>query len=46
MELPISFVDAIIGTEVEIPTLTGKVKITIPPELTGQTFRLKKKRVS
>lgn len=44
MELPISFVDAIIGTEVEIPTLTGKAKITIPPGThTGQTFRLKKK---
>ena len=29
-EIPISFTDATLGNEVEIPTLTGKVKINVP----------------
>lgn len=44
MELPLSFVDAIRGTEVEVPTLTGKAKLKIPPGTqSGQVFRLKAK---
>ncbi len=44
MELPISFLDALMGTEIEIPTLTGKASLKIP-ECThpGQIFRLKNK---
>ena len=44
MELPISFVDALLGTRVEIPILSGKAQLTIPPGThTGQMFRLKGK---
>lgn len=44
MELPISFVDAIIGTSVDVPTLLGKAAIKVPPGThTGQVFRLRGK---
>jgi molecular chaperone DnaJ len=44
MELPVSFVDALLGTKVEIPILAGKAQLTIPPGThTGQMFRLKGK---
>jgi len=44
MDLPVSYTDAILGTSVEIPTLTGKAVIRIPPGThSGQTFRLKGK---
>lgn len=44
MELPVSFVDALLGTKVEIPILSGKAQLTIPPGThTGQMFRLKGK---
>ncbi|MCB0419797.1 MAG: DnaJ domain-containing protein [Bdellovibrionales bacterium] len=44
MELPISFVDAIIGTSIEVPTLLGKASIKVPPGThTGQVFRLRGK---
>jgi molecular chaperone DnaJ len=44
MDLPITFVDAIIGATVEIPTLTGKASLTVPPGThPGQIFRLKGK---
>jgi molecular chaperone DnaJ len=44
MELPISFVDALLGTNVEVPTLTGKASLTIPAGThPGQIFRLKGK---
>lgn len=44
MELPISFVDALLGTSVEVPTLTGKASLTIPSGThPGQIFRLKGK---
>lgn len=47
MDLPISFVDAIVGTEVEVPTLTGRAKVTIPPGTTaGKVFRLRGKGFS
>lgn len=44
LDLPIVYSDALLGTEVEVPTLTGKALIRIPPGThTGQTFRLKGK---
>lgn len=44
LDLPVSYVDAILGTSAEVPTLTGKVALKIPPGThTGQIFRLKSK---
>jgi molecular chaperone DnaJ len=44
LDLPVTYVDAILGTSIEVPTLTGKAVIRIPPGThTGQTFRLKGK---
>ncbi|MCB0362142.1 MAG: DnaJ domain-containing protein [Bdellovibrionales bacterium] len=44
MDLPISFIDAILGTEIEIPTLLGKASLKIPGGThTDQIFRLKNK---
>ncbi len=43
-EVPISFVDAALGGELQVPTLTGRVKLKIPPETqTGKLFRLRGK---
>lgn len=45
-EVPISFVDATLGAEVEVPTLTGKAQIRIPGGTqNGTVFRLKGKGV-
>ena len=45
-ELPIDFVQATLGTEVEVPTLNGNAKLKIPAgSQTGQVFRLKKQGV-
>jgi molecular chaperone DnaJ len=44
MDLPLSFVDAIVGTEVEVPTLSGRAKLRVPPNThPGQVFRLRGK---
>lgn len=44
LELPVVFTDAIMGTQAEIPTLTGKASLKIPPGTqSGQIFRLKGK---
>lgn len=44
MELPISFIDAILGAQAQIPTLGGKASLTLPPgTYAGQIFRLKNK---
>ncbi|MCB1682894.1 MAG: molecular chaperone DnaJ [Pseudomonadales bacterium] len=46
-EMPISFVDAALGGEIEVPTLNGRVKLKIPPETqTGKSFRLRGKGVT
>ena len=46
-EVPISFVDATLGGELEVPTLNGKVKLKVPPETqTGKQFRLRGKGVT
>lgn len=44
IEIPLAFTDAILGAQVEIPTLTGKASLKIPPGThSGQIFRLKGK---
>lgn len=44
LDLPISFVDALLGATIEIPTLVGKASLTVPSGThTGQIFRLKGK---
>jgi molecular chaperone DnaJ len=46
-EIPISFVDAALGGELEVPTLDGRVKLKIPAETqTGKLFRLRGKGVT
>lgn len=43
-ELYLNFADAALGTSLEVPTLTGRVKIKIPPGTqAGKMFRLKGK---
>jgi molecular chaperone DnaJ len=45
-EVPVSFVQATLGTEIEVPTLSGKAQIKIPAGTQpGTTFRLKGKGV-
>jgi molecular chaperone DnaJ len=44
MDLPLSFVDAITGTEIEVPTLTGRASLKVPTNThPGQVFRLRSK---
>jgi molecular chaperone DnaJ len=46
-EVPISFTNAALGGEIEVPTLDGKVKLKIPKETqTGRMFRLRHKGVN
>ncbi|MBV1870142.1 MAG: molecular chaperone DnaJ, partial [Gammaproteobacteria bacterium] len=46
-DVPISFVDAALGGEIDVPTLDGRVKLKIPAETqTGKLFRLRGKGVS
>jgi molecular chaperone DnaJ len=43
-EVPISFVQAALGADIEVPTLGGKAQIRIPPGTQSNTiFRLKGK---
>jgi len=45
-EMPISFVTAALGGELEVPTLDGKVKLKVPAETqSGKMFRLRGKGV-
>lgn len=45
-EVPISFPTAVLGGELEVPTLDGRVKLRIPPETqTGKMFRMRGKGV-
>jgi molecular chaperone DnaJ len=47
MDLPLTFAEAVMGTAVEIPTLTGRASLRIPPGTpSGQIFRLKGKGFS
>jgi molecular chaperone DnaJ len=46
-EVPIDFVDAALGGELEMPTLDGRVKLKIPGETqTGKLFRLRGKGIT
>ncbi len=46
MELPISFIEAILGADVSVPTLHGPVMLKIPPGVnTGTKLRIKGKGV-
>jgi len=46
-EVPISFAQAALGGEIEVPTLSGKVKLKIPAETqSGKLFRLRGKGVA
>lgn len=46
-EVPIDFVDAALGGELEVPTLEGRVKLKVPPETqTGKLFKLRGKGVT
>lgn len=43
-ELQVNYADLVLGTAVEVPTLTGKVKVTVPPGTPiGKVFRLRGK---
>lgn len=45
-EIPINFVDAALGGDLEVPTLNGRVKLKVPAETqTGKLFRLRGKGV-
>jgi len=45
-EMPISFAQAALGGEIEVPTLEGRVKLKVPAECqSGKTFRLRGKGV-
>lgn len=45
-EVPISFVEACLGGEIEVPTIDGQVKLKIPAETqSGKMFRLRGKGV-
>lgn len=45
-EIPISYAVAVLGGELEVPTLDGHVKLKIPPETqSGKLFRLRGKGV-
>lgn len=45
-EVPVSFATAVLGGEIEVPTLAGSAKIKIPAETqTGKRFRLRGKGV-
>jgi molecular chaperone DnaJ len=45
-EIPIDFITATLGNEVEVPTLQGQVRLSIPAETqTGKLFRLRGKGV-
>jgi len=46
-EVPISFADAALGGELDVPTLDGRVKLKVPNETqTGKVFRLRGKGVT
>jgi molecular chaperone DnaJ len=46
-DVPISFADAALGAELEVPTLDGRVRLRVPEETqTGKVFRLRGKGVT
>lgn len=46
-EVPVSFTQAALGAEIEVPTLEGAIKLKVPPGTQSQKrFRLKNKGIS
>ncbi|MDD5423161.1 MAG: DnaJ C-terminal domain-containing protein, partial [Candidatus Omnitrophica bacterium] len=46
-EVPVSFPTAVLGGEIEVPTIDGKIMMKIPPGTQGgRTFRLRGKGVA
>ena len=46
-EVPVTFTDAALGAEIEVPTMVGKIKHTIPEGTQpGTTFRIREKGIS
>jgi molecular chaperone DnaJ len=46
-DIPISFTQAALGAEIDVPTLNGKVKMKIPPGTqSGKVFRMKGKGIT
>lgn len=44
LDLPVTFAEAALGAEVQVPTLSGKVNLTVPPGVqSGQQLRLKER---
>jgi molecular chaperone DnaJ len=42
LDLPLTFPEAALGTEIEVPTLSGRVRMKVPPETqNGTVFRLR-----
>jgi molecular chaperone DnaJ len=42
LNVPITFVEAALGAEIDVPTLEGKVRLRVPPGTqTGKTFRVR-----
>lgn len=47
LDLPISFKEAVLGAKITIPTINGKVKVTVPPySSSGEKLRLKGKGIA
>jgi len=47
IDVPLTLDEAVLGAKVEIPTLTGRVQLTIPPGTSsGKVFRLKGKGIA
>jgi DnaJ-class molecular chaperone len=46
LDVPLTLDEAVLGSKIEIPTLTGRVQLTIPPGTSsGKVFRLKGKGI-
>ncbi len=46
IDVPITFPQAVFGAEIDVPTLDGKVKMTVPPgSQSGKLFRLRGKGI-
>ncbi|MBP0986477.1 MAG: molecular chaperone DnaJ, partial [Oscillospiraceae bacterium] len=46
VELPVSYADAVLGAEVVVPTIDGKIKFTVPEATQSETvFRLRGKGI-
>jgi DnaJ-class molecular chaperone len=47
MDLPVTLKEAVLGAKVAVPTLTGTVSLSVPPNSnTGTTLRLKGKGIA